>query len=156
MPPGPGAVPPFAAPPVEGRTARVWIGLGVAALALVLCCGGGTVALVGLIVTGSEAVNEQARVAVGDYFDALSDQDFDAAYGQLCAEARRRESPDEYARRLSAEPEIESYDIGQVSLTSRIVVPVDVTYAGGGGDSLRVALNQDTGTGELEVCDIER
>ena len=155
VPTGPGVAPPFAAPPVEGRTARVWIGLGVAALALVLCCGGGTVALVGLIVTGTEAINEQARVAVDDYFEAVSKQDFGAAYGMLCAEAQRRESPDEFAERLVEEPEIDTYSMGQVSVTSRIVVPVEVTYSEGGSDTLRVSLNQDTGTGELEVCGIE-
>ncbi|MFV2019104.1 hypothetical protein [Micromonospora sp. LOL_023] len=155
MPTGPGVAPPFAAPPVEGRTARVWIGLGVAALAVLLCCGGGTVALVGLIVTGTEAVNEQARVAVDDYFEAVSLQDFGAAYGMLCAEAQRRESSDEFAERLTEEPEVDSYSVGQVSVTSRIVVPVEVTYSDGGSETLRVSLNQDTGTGELEVCGIE-
>jgi|GEM_PF-941568 len=155
VPAGPGVAPPFAAPPAEGRTARVWIGLGVAALALLLCCGGGTVALVGLIVTGAEAIDEQARIAVGDYFEAVSQQDFGAAYDMLCAEAQSRESASEFARRLATEPEITAYEVGQVSVTSRIVVPVEVDYAQGGGDTLRVSLNQDTGTGELEVCGVE-
>jgi len=155
VPAGPGVAPPFAAPPAEGRTARVWIGLGVAALALLLCCGGGTVALVGLIVTGAEAIDEQARIAVGDYFEAVSQQDFGAAYDMLCAEAQRRESASEFARRLATEPEITGYEVGQVSVTSRIVVPVEVDYARGGEDTLRVSLNQDTGTGELEVCGVE-
>ncbi|MFY1698774.1 MULTISPECIES: hypothetical protein [unclassified Solwaraspora] len=155
VPAGPGAAPPFAAPPVEGRSARLWIGLSVAALAVLICCGGGTIALVGLIITGGEAINEQAQVAVDDYFDAVSQQQFGAAYGMLCAEAQRRESLDEFTDRLAAEPEIAAYEVGQVSVTSRIVVPVEVTYRQGGADTLRVSLNQDTGTGELEVCGIE-
>lgn len=155
VPPGPGAVPPFAAPPVEGRTARVWIGLSVAALALLLCCGGGTVALVGLLVTGSEALNEQAQATVDDYFAAVSQQDFTAAYRMLCADAQRGETADEFAERLSEQPEVDSYSVGQATITNPIVVPVEVTYTDGGGDTLRVTLNQDTGTGELEVCGIE-
>lgn len=155
VPAGPGAAPPFAAPPVEGRSARLWIGLSVAALAVLICCGGGTIALVGLIITGGEAINEQAQVAVDDYFDAVSQQQFGAAYGMLCAEAQRRESLDEFTDRIAAEPEIASYEVGQVSVATRIVVPVEVTYRQGGVDTLRVSLNQDTGTGELEVCGIE-
>ena len=155
VPAGPGAVPPFAAPPVEGRTARVWIGLSVAALALLLCCGGGTVALVGLLVTSSEAINEQAQATVDDYFAAVSQQDFTAAYRMLCTDAQRRETSDEFAERLSEQPEVDSYSVGQASMTTPIVVQVSVTYVDGGGDTLRVTLNQDTSTGALEVCGIE-
>ena len=128
VPAGPGAVPPFAAPPVEGRTARVWIGLSVAALALLLCCGGGTVALVGLLVTSSEAINEQAQATVDDYFAAVSQQDFTAAYRMLCTDAQRRETSDEFAERLSEQPEVDSYSVGQASMTTPIVVQVSVTY----------------------------
>ncbi|MFY1637032.1 hypothetical protein ACN27F_27770 [Solwaraspora sp. WMMB335] len=133
----------------------MWIGLGVATLALVLCCGGGTVALAGLIVTGSQAVNEQAQVAVDEYFQAVSEQDYARAYGLLCAEAQRRESAGDFADRLEEEPEIDSYEVGQASVTSRVVVPVEVTYATGRRETLRVSLNQDTDTAELEVCGIE-
>jgi len=155
VPPGPGVAPPFAAPPVEGRTARLWIGFGVAALVVVLCCGGGTAALVGLIVTGTEAINEQAQAVAEDYFDAVSQREYGTAYGLLCERVQGQESSGEFERRLSREPQIVEFQVGDVSVTNRIVVPVDVSYAGGGADNLRVSLAQNTGTGELEVCGIE-
>ncbi|MBF9134129.1 hypothetical protein I0C86_35105 [Plantactinospora sp. S1510] len=152
-PPGPGAVPPFAAPPSEGRGMRMWLGIGVAALAVVLFCGGGGAALVGLLVSGAEALNEQARTVVGEYLDAVDDEEFSKAYHLLCDAAQQQESPAEFQRRVSAEPEIASFQVGDVSLTSELSVPVDVTYASGGQDNLRALLDQDS-AGGLKVCDI--
>ncbi|MEQ4303647.1 hypothetical protein ABNF97_20085 [Plantactinospora sp. B6F1] len=153
-PPGTGVEPLFAAPPSEGRGARLWLGLGVAALAVVLFCGGGGAALVGLLISGSQALNEQAKAVVTDYLDALDDDDFRKAYDLLCESAQQRESPAEFERRVSSEPEIASFRIGDVSLTSELSVPVDVTYASGGQDNLQARLAQDQSTGELRVCDI--
>ncbi|GAB2954017.1 hypothetical protein GCM10027280_48090 [Micromonospora polyrhachis] len=153
-PPGPGVAPPFAAPPTEGRGLRRWIGLGVGALALVLCCGGGAVAVVGLAVSGTQAVDEQARTVVGDYFEALKNRRYSRAYDLLCDEDQRRESARDFQRRVSAEPGIAGYRVQQSMLTSEVVVPVDVTYTGGGQDNLRVTLTQDSKTGSFEVCGV--
>ncbi|MEV1288826.1 hypothetical protein [Micromonospora sp. NPDC049679] len=153
-PPGPGVSPPFAAPPTEGRTTRLWIGLGVAALAVVLCCGGGGAALLGLAVTGTQAVNERARVVVGEYFDAVEQEEYDKAYALLCGDVRRRESPPEFERRVAAEPQITSYTVRDATIANEVIVPVDVTYARGGGRTVRVVLAQDSGTGEFEVCGV--
>ncbi|HEY0696242.1 MAG TPA: hypothetical protein VGD43_00350, partial [Micromonospora sp.] len=112
-PVGPGVTPPFAAPPTEGRSLRMWVGLGIGALAVALCCGGGAVALVGLAVAGGQAVNEQSRAVVGDYFDALADEDYSRAYTLLCDADQQRETPGEFQRRVSAEPEVASYEIGE-------------------------------------------
>jgi hypothetical protein len=153
-PPGPGVAPPFAAPPTEGRTLRLWVGLGVGALAVVLCCGGGAAALVGLGIAGTEAANEQARAVAGDYFAAVRDSDFATAYDLLCDEDQSRESPAEFERRISAEPEIDSYRVREASLGNDVVVPVDVTYEGGGQQTERVTLAPDSKTGALEVCGV--
>lgn len=153
-PRGPGAAPPFAAPPTEGRTTRLWIGLGVAALGVLLCCGGGIAAVIGLGVTGMEAVKEQAHVVVGDYLDAVSDREYDKAYQLLCDDAQRRESPREFEQRASAEPQISDYRIGEAGLNNEVSVPVDVTYTGGGRDTLRFFLDQDSNTGAMEICGI--
>ncbi|WP_422774644.1 hypothetical protein ACN28C_13160 [Plantactinospora sp. WMMC1484] len=153
-PAGPGVEPLFPAPPSEGRGARMWLGLGVAALAVVLFCGGGGAALVGLLVSGAEALNEQARSVVTQYLDAIDDEEFDKAYGLLCESAQQRESPAEFERRVGAEPEIASFRVGDVSLTGELSVPVDVTYASGGRDNLQALLDQDPTTGGLRVCDI--
>ncbi|MGW0434350.1 Rv0361 family membrane protein [Micromonospora sp. NPDC003197] len=153
-PPGPGVAPPFAAPPTEGRSRRRWIGLGVGALALVLCCGGGVVAVVGLAVSGTQAIDEQARTVAGDYFEALKNRRYGRAYDLLCDEDQRRESSRDFQQRVSAEPEIAGYQVHQSMVTNEIVVPVDVTYRSGGQDNLRVTLAQDSKTGTFEVCGI--
>jgi hypothetical protein len=152
-PPGPGVTPPFAAPPTEGRTARMWLSLGVAGLAALLCCGAGGTAVVGLAVTQAEAFNEQAETVVSDYFDALSEEKYADAYKLLCNELQRDETPDQFTARVSREPRITSYAVGDFNLTD-LTVPADVTYATGGRDRLEITLDQDSGTGEFEVCGI--
>lgn len=154
-PPGPGVLAPFPAPPTEGRTARLWWGLAAGGVAVVLCCGAGLTAVVGLALTGTEALNEQARVVVGGYLDAVRAKDYREAYGRLCERAQQEESADDFARRVQDQPPISSYQVGDVSLTE-LTVPVTVTYETGGAGSLRIVLEQDRGTGELEVCDVDR
>jgi hypothetical protein len=153
-PPGPGVRPPFAAPPIEGRTARLWLGLGVAGLAVVLCCGAGGTALVGLVFTQTQAFNEQAQAVVGGYFDAVVRQDYEEAYDRLCDDIQNQESPRQFAARVAQEPRITSYQVGEISLAD-LTVPTDVTYAGGRQETLEVLLEQDQGTGEFEVCGID-
>lgn len=151
-PAGPGAVPPFPAPPVEGRTFRLWLSLGVAALAVVLCCGGGAFAVAGLLITSTQALNEQARVVVEEYFDAVRDRRYSRAYQLLCADAQRRETLEAFQRRVANEPAITAYRVGDVALTDEITVPVEVTYAGGRQDDLEASLVQDPDTAELKIC----
>ncbi|MFI7026472.1 hypothetical protein [Micromonospora sp. NPDC049900] len=152
-PAGPGVAPPFAAPPTEGGRTRLWLGLGAGALALVLCCGGGGTAVVGLLVSGVQAIDEQGRTVSGDYYRALADGEFGRAYDQLCEDARRRESRQEFERRAAAEPQISSYRVGQVDTTT-LTVPVDVTFSGGGQERQQVVLQQDQQTGGMEVCGV--
>ncbi|MGK5742227.1 hypothetical protein [Micromonospora sp. URMC 103] len=152
-PPGPGVAPPFAAPPTEGRRARLWLALGVGALAVVLCCGGGGAAVVGLAVSGVQAVREQGRTVSNEYYQALVDRDFGEAYDQLCDDARRRESRAEFERRAAAEPQVTAFRVGEVD-TTNLTVPVDVTLEGGQQERQQVALAQDQQTGGLEVCGV--
>ncbi|MEU4680724.1 hypothetical protein [Micromonospora sp. NPDC023737] len=152
-PPGPGVSPPFAAPPTEGRRARLWLGLGVGALALLLCCGGGGSAVVGLAVSGVQAVREQGRTVSTDYYQALVDQNFGQAYDQLCDDAQRRESRPDFESRVAAEPQVTAYRVGDVD-TNNLTVPVDVMLEGGRRERQQVILGQDPQTGGLEVCGI--
>ncbi|MEV4467045.1 hypothetical protein AB0J51_25890 [Micromonospora echinofusca] len=152
-PTGPGVTPPFAAPPTEGRNTRLWLGLGAGALAVLLCCGGGGAAVVGLAVTGVQAVREQGRTVSTDYYQALVERKYGAAYDQLCDDAQRRESRREFERRVSAEPRIATFRVGDVDAVS-LTVPVDVTYAGGQQDRQEVTLAQDQQTGGMEVCGV--
>ncbi|WP_026322014.1 Rv0361 family membrane protein [Salinispora fenicalii] len=152
-PAGPGVVPPFAAPPVEGRRTRLWLGLGAGALALALCCGGGGAAVIGLVVTGVQAIDEQGRSASTDYYQALMERDYGAAYDQLCAQVRRQESRPEFERRVASEPQVASFRVGEVDQNT-LTVPVEVIFSGGGHDRQQVNLEQNQQTGELEVCGV--
>ncbi|SIR86144.1 hypothetical protein SAMN05444858_12294 [Micromonospora avicenniae] len=145
--------PPFAAPPTEGRRARLWLGLGVGALAVLLCCGGGGSAVVGLAVSGVQAVREQGRTVSTDYYQALVDQNFGQAYDQLCDDAQRRESRPDFESRVAAEPQVTAYRVGDVD-TNNLTVPVDVMLEGGRRERQQVILGQDPQTGGLEVCGI--
>lgn len=153
-PPGPGVRLPFAAAPVEGRAARVWLGLGVAGAVLAVCCGAGVVSFGGLFLTSYQAVNEQAHRAVGDYLDAEIAGDLEEAYELRCERDRRSESLSEYRDRVSSLPRIESYELSDVEITPEgsVRVPAVVNYENGRRERLLVPLAQDETTGELEVC----
>ncbi|SCL63467.1 hypothetical protein GA0070604_4979 [Micromonospora eburnea] len=152
-PPGPGVAPPFAAPPTEGGRARLWLGLGVGALAVLLCCGGGGAAIVGLAVSNVQAIQEQGRTVTNNYYRALVARNWSKAYDQLCADARRRESRPEFEQRVATEPQITGYRVGDVD-TQTLTVPVDVTLAGGRREAQTVTLAPDQQTGAVEVCGV--
>ncbi|SCL38466.1 hypothetical protein GA0070624_6225 [Micromonospora rhizosphaerae] len=152
-PAGPGVAPPFAAPPTEGRRARLWLGLGVGALAVLLCCGGGGAAIVGLAVTNAQAIDEQGRAVTDDYYQALVEKDWSRAYDKLCDDVQRQESRPEFEQRVASEPQISGYRVGRVD-TQTLTVPVDVTLTGGGRETQQVTLKSDQQTGGMEVCGV--
>ena len=154
-PAGPGVQPPFAAPPIDADRTRLWVGLGVGAAALVLCCVGGAVGFGGLVVTSVKAVNEQATVTVDRYLGALAERRYDDAYDLLCDERQRDESVAEFTRRVGQGPQVTSYTVGTPQINRQVVVPADVRYDGGHVRDLRFVLEQDRGTGRFEVCGVE-
>ncbi|GIF49816.1 hypothetical protein Afe04nite_43550 [Asanoa ferruginea] len=151
-PPGPGVVPPFAAPPTEGRTMRLWLGLGAAGLAVLLCCGGGIVALSGLTVFGVRALDERARVGATDYLSALERSEYAQAYALLCEDQQARQTASDFAREQARSPRISSFQVRKTEMVTSIVVPVDIVYATGSSSTLKFVMEQDTATGDLEVC----
>ena len=155
-PRGPGVVPPFPAPPTEGRRRRLgWI-LGIGAVVLVLACGGGVAAMVGLTSVMGRAVNEQARVVVGDYLEALKGQRWAEAYGSLCAETKAQVSQAEFTSQQVEREPFNAYEVGTLPLTSvDLSVPVELTYPSGRTDQLNAYLDQNRETGGLEVCRVE-
>jgi hypothetical protein len=155
-PQGPGVMPPFPVPPTEGRSSRLWFGLGIGALVLVLACGGGIAAVIGLGTVTTRALNEQAHVVVGGYFSALRQKHFDQAYAQLCPKAKDDETAAQFAGRLGSGPAVTSYDVGSLAVSSiEPVVPVRVTYDTGDTRQVRVYLSQNRTTGAFEVCDVQ-
>lgn len=158
-PSGPGVQPPFVAAPIEGRRARMWLGLGLAGGLLAACCGIGVVAVGGLLVLGQEAANEQARAAVDEYLAALADQHWEEAYDLRCPADRQAESLAEFTDRVSQPPQIDSYDVGDLKLeqsggpfASDASVPAELTYADGTTGTVTYALEQNANTGQFQVC----
>ncbi|HLU33173.1 MAG TPA: hypothetical protein VKZ74_04030 [Natronosporangium sp.] len=157
VPAGPGVQPPFAAVPIEGRTARRWLGLGVAAAVLVMCCGIGGVAFGGLLVTMIPALNEQAQRTVGDYLDALAAQNWRRAYELHCDADQQAESLAEFTDRVSEPPLITDYELGSLDYldvqSDRLHLPAEVIYADGSRAPESFPLVPDPQTGRLEVCE---
>ncbi|MBB5869735.1 hypothetical protein F4553_003114 [Allocatelliglobosispora scoriae] len=151
VPAGPGAQPPFAVAPTEGRSTRLWWGLGAGAVALVLCLGGGVAALIGITVTLTGAIQEQGKVVVGHYLDALRDEDYSDAYALLCNNLQQEETKAQFTNRVDGEPRPATYTLGELDLQA-LELPADIKYTDGSTDSVRFRLSQDTDTGQLEVC----
>jgi hypothetical protein len=155
-PQGPGVYPPFPAPPTEGRGLRVGLGLGIGAAVLLLVCGGGVAAVVGLVSVASRAVNEQAHVVVGEYIANVQAKRYTEAYDAQCQDAKDRETRAEFASRVAADEPIAAYRVGDANLaTVDLSVPVDVTYSDGTGGQLQVYLGQNRETGAFQVCGVE-
>ena len=150
-PQGPGVHPPFPAPPIEGKGRRIGLGLGIGGGVLLLVCGGGLAAVIGLGVVGQRAIDERLAVAVDGYFGALERQNYEDAYEQLCPEAKVRQTAAEF--RSGFETPLRSHEIGDRDQTRlEMVVPVTVTYTDASSDTLEVELEQNTRTAEFEVC----
>lgn len=151
IPQGPGAAAPFPAPPAEGGGARLGWGLGIAGAVLVLCCGGGLTAFIGLVVTQVAATNEQSRTVVSHYLDALRDDDYDAAYDLLCDEEQEALSKDRFETRERARKKISSYQIGEFDVYNDSV-PVKESYRDGTTDDVKYFLKADSQDARLEIC----
>jgi hypothetical protein len=155
-PRGPGVHPPFPAPPVEGRGLRIGLGLGIGAAVALLVCGGGVAAVIGLGVSMTSALNEQAHVVIGDYLTAIEQKKFDEAYAMQCADEQERLTQSEFVAGEQAADAITAHSIGDLDLAGvDLAVPVTVTYAGGQTGSVQVHLAQSSDTGQLEVCGVE-
>jgi hypothetical protein len=155
-PQGPGVVPPFPAPPTEGRRLRIGVGLGIGALVMLLVCGGGVAAVVGLVTVMNRALNEQAEVVVGAYLDDIGARRYAEAYASLCAETRATLTEAQFTGQVADDEPIRSYEVGDVNLTDvNLAVPVDVTYESGDTAQLRAYLGQNPETGQFQVCRLQ-
>lgn len=152
-PPGPGVQPPFPAPPVEGRGKRIGWGLGIGGGVLVLICGGGLAALIGLGTSIQGALGEQAHAAVNGYLTALKAERYDDAYDQLCQQARDEQTISEFRTRAETTEPIVSWTLGDFD-TINYTVPVAATYRDGDMRNLEASLGQNTKTGQFEVCEL--
>jgi hypothetical protein len=145
--------PPFAAPPQEGRTTRVWLGLGAAGLAVLLCCGGGVAAIVGLALTGVESLNERAHATVAKYLQDLGADRYPDAYKLLCSDIRNQQSLSEFSARMSQQPKVTDYVLHRSKIVnSEVDVPADLTYTDNTHAQLTYRVVTDQDTGDVQVC----
>lgn len=151
-PPGPGVQPPFVAPPTDGARQRRTLALVLAGIAVLVVCSGGLLGMGGLVVFGTQMIVDQSRSAVTDHLNAVQSGDFKAAYDGLCDSTRSRITESAYRRSLEDQPRITSFTVRDPVITDEIVVPATVRYADGTSRSIRFLLEQDTATGDFEVC----
>jgi hypothetical protein len=150
-PRGPGARPPFVAAPTEGANARLWWAIGTAALALLLCGGGGLAVFIGMIITGVRAVQDQTHQTVTHYVEALERGQFTDAYKLACEDVRKQYDIGQF-RNLEHDTIISTgFSVGDLDINT-LTVPVHLEYATGRTTDVVYQLSQDSKTGHFEVC----
>lgn len=151
-PPGPGVTPPFTAPPADRNRRGLWIGLGIGALAIVLCCVGGVFGFGLLAVNTSKQLETNATEVVRGYLDALEGRDYDKAYSYLCPAITGRLSANEFAQQQQTRPRPVDYRLEKPQIGNTIVVPANVSYSDGSSVLRRYTLSQKPGTTDLQIC----
>ena len=148
-PPGPGVVPPFAAPPRDQDRRRLWWGLGIGAVVLVLVCGGGVVGL-GLFAAGSEdLVRSQAMSTVRSYLDDVRAADYSDAYDLLCDDVTAGLSESGFASRMR-DDRLTGYTVLSASVAPQITVSTTLRFASGTSHNQTYPLVQSSNG--LKVC----
>ena len=152
-PPGPGVQAPFAAPPTERDRKRLWIGLGVGAALLVLCCGGAAVGIGALVVNRSNALQTEAVAVTRQYLGNLQAQAYGSAYRLLCDSLRGTMSLSEYTARERGRPRITRFSVGSPSIRgSELLVPAEVEGDDGGLRHPTLALVEEGQPAALRIC----
>jgi len=148
-PPGPGVAPPFAAPPRDQDRRRLWWGLGIGAVVLVLACVGGVVGF-GLLASGSEdLVRSQAMSTVRSYLGDVRAADYSSAYDLLCGDITSGLSESGFASRMG-DDRLVNYTVNSASIDTRISVDTTLHFAGGSSRDQVYPLAQSSSG--LKIC----
>jgi hypothetical protein len=130
-PPGPGAVPPFTAPPTERDKKRMWIGAGIGAVVLALCCAGGVGGIGVVVISGIEQSKRQAEATVDAYLESLQNNDVSGARIQICENLDPGVSESELVSRAD-DTDFTSYAVGEAEITNTTIdVPAVLSTPGG-------------------------
>jgi hypothetical protein len=149
-PRGPGAVPPFTAPPTDRDSRTLWIGLGVSTLLLAVCCVGGLVGVGVLFAGGVQEARAQAQDVVGNYLGALEHRDYRGAYQLLCTDLTRSESLSAFTRRVTQDP-VRDFTVGAATETdSELVVAAEVRFERQGLQQREYLI--EAPYGEMQIC----
>ncbi len=151
-PPGPGVRTPFSAPPTERDRRRMWLGLGLGGVLLLVCCGGGIAGFVGLVVAQNKAIPTEATAVVTRYLDDLTHEDYRDAYDQLCGAHQGQESLPEFTARQRSSPTLSEFTVQPPRIgQSEVIVPADL-YTSAGSDTREFILVEDQQAGGLRIC----
>lgn len=144
--------PPFVAPPTDRDNRRLWITIALSALLLLVCCGGGIAGVVTVVYTTYQDLEREARRTVTTYLTALRDQDWGAAYAELCQPARERETAAEFAGRVSARPKVTAFTLGQTVINNDEVEQNATVTRDSGPQQVRFTLVQEDASLDLKIC----
>jgi hypothetical protein len=151
-PPGPGVAPPFAAPPSERSRKRMWIGLGVAGLVLVVCCAGGLFGVGVYAVANNDLASRQATTVVTQYLDALHAEDYRTAQAKLCDDLAQRTPVAQVAEQARREP-FTAYRLDPPQVAQTAEVTAHLTGPDGQPFTHTYTV-EPADTGEWRICGI--
>lgn len=149
-PQGPGAAPPFAAPPTERDKRRMWISLGIGAVVLLLCCAGAAGGVGVVVFGGIEQSKRQASATVKAFLDAIQDGNTRGARLEICSNLGPGVSVSELVSRTSS-VDFTSYSLGEADITSTIDVPATLSTARGEVRQLYLVGSQGTATCIVDI-----
>jgi hypothetical protein len=144
---------PFATPPTERDRKRLWLGLGIGAALLVVCCGGGVVGLGALVVNRTDALRTEASRVVTEYLSDLSGEHYDSAYRLLCGSLRGAMTESQFADRQDSGPRVARFAITSTTISgAEVVVGVAVTGDDGTSRYRTLTLVEEGDPPALHVC----
>jgi hypothetical protein len=144
---------PFATPPTERDRKRLWIGLGVGAALLLLCCGGGVFGIGTLVVSRTNALRSEAVSVVQQYLTDLRTANFAGAYRLLCSPLQGTMTQAEYTSRERARPRVTDFTVGPTSFSgSEVLVMASVQTEDGVARHPTFALIAEGDPPALRIC----
>lgn len=103
-------MPPFIVPPTQRDGKRMWIGIGIGVVMVLLCCVGGLIGIGVLLAGSAQQMESQAVDVVDEYLNALQEEKYSVAYGLLCEDLADKQSLHSFSQKAKEDP-IVSYSI---------------------------------------------
>jgi len=152
-PPGPGAAPPFAAPPTDRNKRGLWIGLSAGFVLLALCCVGAIVGVGALVVFGTEEAKKEATATVERYLDAVMAEEWTLAHDELCPSLAARVTASQLAQQESRQP-FTQYALDEPAFTEAGGIDVLAHLNTSSGEVVRQFRLDTADEGQLAICAI--
>jgi hypothetical protein len=140
--------------PSPPRRTGLMIGIlaGVGVLVMLSCGGLSTLGLFAY-----SASLDQAKQPVVSFLTSVQQEDYVAAWRQLCVSERRSVSPEELNSRWDERGRVVSWDLGDPAPTSDgggsdLVVPATIRFSDGHSGTVRFLLRQESAGVSPQVC----